>query len=79
MNTEVIITPAVTGAGDTVGKHPGVPATPEQVADAAIEAAKAGAANVHIHARDRETGKIQKFMLRDGYLAGVYVGGKHGG
>ncbi len=57
MNNEVIITCAVTGAGDTVGRHPGVPITPEQVADAAIEAAKAGAAVAHVHVRDPETGK----------------------
>ena len=57
MNFEPIITCAVTGAGDTVGKHPGVPVTPKQVADAAIEAAKAGAAIVHLHARDPETGQ----------------------
>ena len=56
MNTEVVVTCAVTGAGDTVGKHPNVPVTPEQVANAAIEAADAGAAIVHIHARDPETG-----------------------
>jgi len=57
MNFEVIVTCAVTGAGDTVGKHPGVPVTPEQVANAAIEAAKAGAAVAHVHVRDPETGK----------------------
>ena len=57
MNFDVILTCAVTGAGDTTGKHPGVPVTPKQVADAAIEAAKAGAAVAHIHARDPETGK----------------------
>ncbi len=57
MNNEVMITCAVTGAGDTVGRHPGVPVTPEQVADAAIEAAKAGAAVAHVHVRDPETGK----------------------
>lgn len=57
MNFEPIITCAVTGAGDTTGKHPGVPVTPKEVADAAIEAAKAGAAVAHIHARDPETGK----------------------
>jgi len=57
MNTDVIITCAVTGAGDTVGRHPGVPVTAEQVADAAIEAAKAGAAVAHIHVRDPETGQ----------------------
>ena len=57
MNYEVIITCAVTGAGDTLDKHPDVPVTPEQVADAAIEAAKAGAAIAHLHVRDPETGK----------------------
>ena len=57
MNYEVVVTCAVTGAGDTTGKHPGVPVTPKQVADAAIEAAKAGAAVAHCHVRDPETGK----------------------
>ncbi len=56
MNYEVIVTCAITGAGDTVGRHPGVPVTPEQIADAAIEAAKAGAAIAHIHVRDPDTG-----------------------
>ncbi len=57
MNYEVVVTCAVTGAGDTLGKHPDVPVTPKQVADAAIEAAKAGAAVAHCHVRDPETGK----------------------
>jgi uncharacterized protein (DUF849 family) len=57
MNNEVIITCALTGAGDTVGKHPAIPVTPQQIADAAIEAANAGAAVVHIHVRNPETGK----------------------
>lgn len=57
MNTDVVITCAVTGAGDTVGKHPGVPVTPAQIAAAAIEAAKAGAAIAHCHVRDPATGK----------------------
>ena len=57
MNNEVIVTCAVTGAGDTVGKHPAIPVTPQQIADAAIEAATAGAAVAHIHVRDPETGK----------------------
>ncbi len=57
MNYDVIVTCAVTGAGDTVGRHPGVPVTPAQIADSAIEAAKAGAAVAHIHVRDPETGK----------------------
>ena len=57
MNREVVITCAVTGAGDTVGKHPGVPVTPEQIAASAIDAAKAGAAIVHCHVRDPATGR----------------------
>ena len=57
MNTDVIITCAVTGAGDTVGRHPDIPVTPEQIADSAIDAAKAGAAIVHCHVRDPATGK----------------------
>ena len=57
MNYEVMVTCAVTGAGDTTARHPGVPITPAQIADAAIEAAKAGAAVAHIHVRDPETGK----------------------
>ena len=57
MNFEVIVTCAVTGAGDTVERNPHVPVTPQQVADAAIEAAKAGAAIAHLHVRDPETGK----------------------
>ena len=57
MNREVVITCAVTGAGDTVGKHPGVPVTPKQIAASAIDAAKAGASIVHCHVRDPATGK----------------------
>ena len=57
MNTDVIITCAVTGAGDTVSRSDKVPVTPRQIADAAIEAAHAGAAVTHIHVRDPETGK----------------------
>ncbi|RMD60926.1 MAG: 3-keto-5-aminohexanoate cleavage protein [Alphaproteobacteria bacterium] len=56
MNRDVIVTCAVTGAGDTVAKHPAIPVTPRQIAAAAIEAAAAGAAVVHIHVRDPETG-----------------------
>lgn len=57
MNKNVIITCAVTGAGDTIDKHPDIPVTPEQVAEAAISAAKAGAAVAHIHVRDPATGQ----------------------
>src|SRR5690242_6877696 len=56
MNGEVFITCAVTGVGDTVGRSEHVPVTPEQIADSAIEAARAGAAIVHIHVRDPDTG-----------------------
>ena len=57
MNRNPIITCAVTGAGDTAGRHPDLPITPEQIATAALEAAEAGAAIVHIHVRDPATGK----------------------
>jgi len=57
MNFEVFISCAVTGAGDTVGKHPAIPVNPKEIADAAIDAAKAGAAIAHCHVRDPETGK----------------------
>ena len=57
MNTDVVVTCAVTGAGDTVDKHPAIPVTPEQIANSAIEAADAGAAIVHLNVRDPETGE----------------------
>ena len=57
MTPNVIITCAVTGAGDTVGRHPAIPVTPEEIANAALEAASAGAAIVHCHVRDPETGR----------------------
>lgn len=52
----VIVTCAITGSGDTVGKHPAIPVTPEQIAVSALEAAQEGAAIVHIHVRDPQTG-----------------------
>ena len=54
--SSVFITCAVTGSGDTVGKSDKVPYTPEAIAADCIAAAKAGAAVVHIHVRDPETG-----------------------
>jgi uncharacterized protein (DUF849 family) len=57
MNWEVFITCAVTGAGATTDRSDRVPVTPEQIADAAIGAAEAGAAVAHIHVRDPATGK----------------------
>ncbi|CAB5067215.1 unannotated protein [freshwater metagenome] len=57
MNWDVFITCAVTGAGETTSKSDKVPVTPQQIAESAIDAAKAGAAVVHIHVRDPKTGK----------------------
>ena len=57
MNWEVFLTCAVSGAGDTAGRSGYVPITPEQIADAAIDAAQAGAAIAHIHVRDPDTGR----------------------
>ncbi len=56
MNWEVFITCPVTGAGATTDKSDKVPVTPKQIADSAIEAAKAGAAIVHLHVREPKTG-----------------------
>ena len=56
MNTSAFITCAVTGVGATTHRSELVPVTPEQIASAAVEAARAGAAVVHIHVRDPETG-----------------------
>ena len=55
MQRKVIISCAVTGSADTPGRNPAVPVTPEQIARSSIEAAKAGAAIVHIHVRDPQT------------------------
>ncbi len=57
MNRKVMIACAVTGSADTPGKNPAVPVTPAQIAASAIDAAKAGAAVVHIHVRDPQTTK----------------------
>jgi uncharacterized protein (DUF849 family) len=54
---KVIITCAVTGAIHTPSMSPHLPVTPDEIADAALGAAEAGAAIVHLHARDPETGK----------------------
>ena len=55
--TGVFITCAITGSGDTTSKSDLVPITPQQIAEAAIDAAVAGAAIVHIHVRNPETGE----------------------
>lgn len=56
MNGEVFITCAVTGSGSTQDRSEHVPRSPKQIADSAIDAARAGAAIVHCHVRDPETG-----------------------
>lgn len=53
----VIVTCAVTGSAPTFQKHPNIPITPRQIAQQSIDAARAGAAMVHIHVRDPDTGK----------------------
>src|SRR3954464_12456350 len=55
MQRKVMISCAVTGSAETPGRNPAVPVTPEQIATSAIDAAKAGAAIVHIHVRDPKT------------------------
>ncbi|MGI9476082.1 MAG: 3-keto-5-aminohexanoate cleavage protein [Hyphomicrobiaceae bacterium] len=56
MNSDVFITCAVTGSGGTQDRSPHVPRSPAEIAQSAIAAAKAGAAIVHCHVRDPETG-----------------------
>ena len=56
MNFDVMITCAVTGDDTKVTKSPHCPITPEQIAAAAVDAARAGAAIVHVHVREPETG-----------------------
>ncbi|MFB4168935.1 3-keto-5-aminohexanoate cleavage protein [Virgibacillus sp. JSM 102003] len=58
MNKNVILSCAVTGAGDTTSKNPDVPVTPKEIADSSIKAAKAGATIAHVHVRDPKTGKL---------------------
>ena len=55
MQRKVMISCAVTGSADTPGRNPAVPVTPAQIAQSALDAAKAGAAIVHIHVRNPET------------------------
>ena len=60
MNREVFITCPVTGSGNTQDRSPHVPRTPKEIAESAIDAAKAGAAIVHCHVRDPESGKASR-------------------
>ena len=57
MNSRTIITCAVTGSAPTPEKNPAVPVTPAEIAQSSLDARKAGAAVVHIHVRDPETGQ----------------------
>lgn len=83
---KVIITCAVTGAIHTPSMSPHLPVTPEEIADAAIGAAAAGAAIVHLHARDPETGRpdqrpeafkpfLQVIKQRSGCVVNITTGG----
>ncbi len=83
---KVIITCAVTGSIHTPSMSPYLPVTAEEIADAAIGAAEAGAAIVHLHARDPETGRpdqtpeaFQKFLpvikQRSGVVVNLTTGG----
>src|SRR5438132_1866943 len=67
MARKVMISCAVTGSADTPGKNPAVPVTPEQIAQSSLDAAKAGAAIVHIHVRDPKTTKpsMEKALYRE--------------
>ena len=67
MARKVMISCAVTGSADTPGKNPAVPVTPEQIANSCLDAAKAGAAIVHIHVRDPKTTKpsMDKALYRE--------------
>lgn len=58
MNKKVLLTAAVTGAGETTKKNTHVPVTPKEIAESAIESAKAGATVAHVHARDPKTGGV---------------------
>ncbi len=71
MNEEVIVTCAVTGAGDSVGRSPHVPVTPVQIADACLEAARAGASIVHVHVRDPATGKADRTVAHYEEVVGL--------
>jgi uncharacterized protein (DUF849 family) len=60
MNKDVFITCAVTGAGDSTARSPHVPKSPAEIAQACLDAARAGAAIVHVHVREPDTGKASR-------------------
>jgi len=57
MNDKCIITASVTGGDIVPSQSPYLPVTPQEIADEAVRSAEAGAAVVHIHARDPKTGQ----------------------
>jgi uncharacterized protein (DUF849 family) len=59
-SNEVFITCAVTGSGDSIARSSEVPITPAQIASSALEAASAGAAIVHLHVREPDSGKSSR-------------------
>ena len=63
LNNKVFVSCAVTGSGDAAKRHPDLPKTPDQIAKAAIEAAKAGAAIAHIHVREPD-GKPSRRIIK---------------
>jgi len=63
MNNKVIVSCPVTGSGDTASKHPDLPITPKEIAQASIDAAKAGAAIAHIHVRETDGKPSRKLEL----------------
>ena len=86
MRRKVIITCAVTGAIHTPTMSPHLPVTPEQIAESAIGAATAGAAIVHLHARDPRDGRptqnpdlFRQFLPRIAAASGVIVNITTGG
>ena len=67
MARKVMTSCAVTGSADTPARNPAVPVTPDQIANSCLDAAKAGAAIVHIHVRDPKTTKpsMKKALYRE--------------
>ncbi len=83
---KVIITCAVTGAIHTPSMSPHLPVTPEEIADAAVGAAEAGAAIIHLHARDPKNGKpdqspeaFMRFLPRIKQATGAVINLTSGG
>jgi uncharacterized protein (DUF849 family) len=83
---KLIITAAITGAATLPSQTPYLPITPQEIADEAVKAAHAGAASVHIHARDPENGKptaelgvyrqiITDIKKRSDVIVGITTGG----